>query len=142
MSRTNPLAYAYSVKEHLSKKSEVPAIIMYDGIQLPDEKPFITVKIMPGQNDFITKHRDAVLSVYRYEVGVYATSLWNRSELQQDVRLAFMYDKFPLLDMVGKDTGKTFMVDGSFTEVPLDNDDLTNETKNHRVFFDIVIQTT
>lgn len=132
------LGLTYSVKEFLEKGTGIDVVIQFDGIVLPEEKPFIVVKQMPNSNAIMSKQRETVLTTYRFQVGIFARTLAERTATQDNVRDMFLFDVIPEYDDNGRKTTKVTqaLITG---ETPLDADDVSDKTKTHRIYFDIEV---
>lgn len=133
------LGLGYSLKQVLEEETGKPTLLQFDGMELPEEKPFIKIKQMPNTHESLSKRRETIVTSYSYEIGVFETSLAERSSTQDTIRDLFLFEDVPLYDEVGEHTGESFKVEIE-NEVPLDAEDISDTTKSHRMYFDIVIQ--
>ncbi|WPP37724.1 hypothetical protein [Bacillus sonorensis] len=132
----------YSIKKHLAEKTGYKIVWIYDGVTLPDMKPFITIEQMPSSTAMLAKLRETVRTIYHFQVGVYANSATERAAIQEKVRKIFLFDRFKLIDAndPSKELG-LFCVDMT-AETPISAEDLSDKTNYHRVFFDIEVDAT
>lgn len=133
------LGLGYSLKQILEEETRVPTVLQFDGMKLPEEKPFIKVKQMPNTHEAISKRRETIVTSYSYEIGVFETSLAERSSTQDTIRELFLFEDIPLYNEAGERTGDSFKVTIE-NEVPLDAEDISDTTKSHRMYFDVVVQ--
>ncbi|MCY8026370.1 hypothetical protein MOC05_14700 [Bacillus sonorensis] len=139
---TKQIDLQYSIKQHLAEKTGYKVVWIYDGVKLPDTKPFITIEQMQNNTSMLTKLRETVRTIYHFQVGVYANSAAERADVQETVRRIFLFDRFKLVD--AEDPSKElglFCVDMT-GETPISAEDLSDKTSYHRVFFDIEVDTT
>lgn len=132
-----------SIMRHLEQKTGLRVIWIYDGVTLPDEKqkPFLTIEQMQDDITILAKQREAIETIYRFQVGLFARTAAERARLQESLRSIFLYDDFALLDT----SQSGFPPVGVFNVtveriVPIPADDLAQASKYHRVYFDIFVQ--
>lgn len=135
------LGIGYSVKEFLEENTGIESLLHFDGAVLPEEKPFIVVKQRSTTNTVISKMRESINLTYRYEVGLFERSLADRTKSQSKIRDLFLFEKMPLYDREGNRTGRSVWVDIE-NETTLDAEDISDETKTHRMYFDIEVKGT
>jgi|SRR5690625_984964 len=128
-----------SLKINLEDLTDIHTVILYDGIKLPDEKPFLTIDQLTNTFDSVAKQRESVRTNHNFRVGVFAKSLRNRYEIQQTLRDIFSFSELVLHNEEGNDTGRKFEIT-SMNEIPLNAEDISSDTSKHRVYFDIEIQ--
>lgn len=128
-----------SLKINLEELTEINTVILYDGIKLPKEKPFITIDQLTNTFDRIAKQKESVRTNHNFRVGVFAKSLRNRYEIQQTLRDIFSFYELALYNEEGINTGRKFEIT-SMNEIPLSAEDISSDTDKHRVYFDIEIQ--
>lgn len=132
-----------SIMRHLEQKTGLRVIWIYDGVTLPDEKqkPFLTIEQMQDDITILAKQREAIETIYRFQVGLFARTAAERARLQESLRSIFLYDDFALLDT----SQSGFPPVGVFNVtveriVPIPADDLAQASEYHRVYFDIFVQ--
>ena len=131
----------HSLKSHLESKLGMPVVWIFDGVELPNVKPFITIEQMQNNNDVLTKQQEAIETVFRFQIGFHADTASNRARGQEVMRRSFFGKKIPLLDAEsGEQLG--FFSAVITSEVPLGTDDPSDKTKYHRVYFDVEITRT
>lgn len=135
------LGLGYSIKSFLERNTGIKTVLHFDGINLPEEKPFILITQMPNGNSFLSKQRETVITVFRFEVGLFERSLADRTKSQDIIRDLFLFEQIPVYDNDGNLTSKA--VEASIrNETPVNSDDITDKTMTHRVYFDIEVQGT
>ncbi|MEH6971686.1 hypothetical protein [Bacillus sp. JJ675] len=139
---TKQIDLQYSIKQHLAEKTGYKVVWIYDGVTLPDTKPFITIEQMQNNTSMLAKLRETFRTIYHFQVGVYANSAAERADVQETVRKIFLFDRFKLIDTEApsKELG-LFCVDMT-AETPISAEDLSDKTSYHRVFFDIEVDST
>lgn len=111
---------------------------MYDGIELPSEKPFATIRQMNNVTTSISKAHEAVAVNYGFRVSLHCKSLAQRAAVQEKFRDVLLFDELPLYTASGLLTDSFFEVeiDG---EVPLSAGDISGETEYHQIHFELSI---
>jgi len=132
----------HSIITHLRNKLGIRVDWVFDGYKKPAEKPFITVEQMQNNNEILAKGREAVETIYRFQVGLHARSSTDRSRQQEQIRRIFLFDEITFLD-----TDKSPAIARGFfradltAEVPMPAQDISNTSDYHTVYFDIEIPT-
>lgn len=138
----NQLNLQHSLRTHLAAVMGVQVVWLYDGVTLPTTKPFMSVEQMQNNNEIIAKMRDAVSSVHRFQVGLYASSASERATLQARVKRTLLFDQIPLID-AGQPTKP---IVGYFyaeitNEVPMPAESVSDKTQHHKLYFDVEVPT-
>lgn len=132
------LGLPYSIERFLEERTSIPTIIIYDGIELPDEKPFIEIRQMMNSNTYLSKQRESIETTFRFQIGLFADSHVERTQVQDEIRELFLFEDIPLYNSLGELTPGFFNVNLT-NETPFTADDLSDKTNAHRVYFDIEI---
>lgn len=135
------MALAYSLSRLIEDEIGFPALIIYDGIKLPSEKPFATIRQLANVSTGISKGREAVSTNYGFRISLFCETSAQRMEVQERLRDVFLFEEnIPLFNSgTFSPSGRTFSVtvDG---EVPLEQEDISDETRTHQLHFDISIE--
>lgn len=131
---------SYAITRHIQEATGMKTVQVFDGIILPNEKPFVTVEQLTNASTKISKQREAIEKVYRYQVGLYAKSLADRATKQDELSNIFNFEKFPLYQNPSQPATGSFFVDLT-NETPIPADDPSDEKSKYRVFFDISVST-
>lgn len=114
---------------------------IYDGIELTGRtKPFSTVEQM--QDDFIpiAAGRDDFQDIYRFQVGLYANSISERSKLTEAIKSQLRKSKIPFYNTSNPTPALSgFFVCDVTAVTPMSQDDVSNQTNKHRVYFDVEV---
>lgn len=130
----------YALTRHIGERTGMKAVQIFDGIKLPTEKPFVTVEAMPNALTMVSKRRESVRKTYRFQIGLYAKSLSDRSTRQDELERLFLYEEFPLYRNPSQSaTGSFLVITSGGTPIPSDN--LADENTKYRVFFDVEVTT-
>jgi hypothetical protein len=132
----------HSLRTHLSAKTGINTVWIYDGVKLPKSKAFITIEQMQNNTTVISKQREAVRTIYRFQIGLFATSAADRARKQDEVKRVLLFDEIELLDATTPDTSLGFFNANITAEVPLPAEDISDETQKHRVYFDVEVDVT
>jgi hypothetical protein len=133
----------YSLVTHLKAQvTELTDVVwIYDGITLTKKvKPFGTIEQMQANTNIIAKERDYFETTYRFQVGLNARSVSERSNLQERVKLALLQPNITYFDTSGPSPSANglFYCD-VLSEVPIPVESVTDETNKHRVYFDVEV---
>lgn len=137
-------AITYSIIEHL--RNQVPeatsVIWMRDGVKLTGEvKPFLTVEQMPTGNELLAAGRRDYSEIYRFQVGLRARNISERSLLTDVVLNVLRQPNIPLLDTRQFPSPEIGVFVCDVTSVtPITSDDISDETNYHRVYFDVAVE--
>lgn len=133
----------YSLRSFLIGETGIPCDIVYDGYKKRKDKPYTTVEQMQNNNEYNTKLREAVETTYRFQIGLHASKLSEKSKLQEDITRVLLFDKVPyfntelsLVENVGRFSVNVMAV------VPMPSDDLSDVSGHHTVYFDVEINDT
>lgn len=137
----NKLGIMVSLRNAIEDAIGVDTLVKYDGIVLPDKKPFAYIESLESFQYEQSKQRESIRKDNRYQIGLYANSLAERMSLQDDISSLLTFHEFTYYNEDGEETDKTFEVDADFSEMPIPNDDISNKTDNFRMFFDISVFT-
>jgi hypothetical protein len=132
----------HSLRKHIESKTGINTVWVYDGVKLPKVKPFVTIEQMQNNTTVISKQREAVRTIYRFQIGLFATSAIDRARKQDEVKRVLLFDEIELLDATTPDTSLGFFNANITAEVPLPAEDVSDETNKHRVYFDVEIDVT
>jgi hypothetical protein len=132
----------HSLRSHIAAKTGINTVWIYDGVKLPTTKPFITVEQMQNNTTVISKQREAVRTIYRFQIGLFASSATDRARKQDEIKRALLFDTIELLDATTPDTSLGFFNADITAEVPMPAEDISDETMKHRVYFDVEIDVT
>lgn len=137
----NQLNLQHSLRTHLANVMGLTVVWVYDGVVLPTTKPFMTVEQSQNNSEIIAKMREAVTTIHRFQVGLFASSASERARLQSLVSQTLQFDKIPLIDTVEP----TKPIVGYFyaeitNEVPIPADSTDEKTKHHRMYFDVEVE--
>lgn len=133
------MAIAYSLEMLIVDKMGFPAHIKYDGFKMPDEKPFALIEYRQNNNEQLSKRREAIQTIFRLQLGIFAETSWQLSEYKERLRNLFLFSEVPLYNSDGILTDSVFLFEPDFNEVPMPADDLTNQTNRHRMYFDLEV---
>lgn len=130
----------YALTRHITDRTGMKAVQIFDGIKLPTEKPFVTVEVMTNAVVKVSKRRESMRKTYRFQIGLYAKSLSDRNAKQDALERLFLFEEFPLYHNPSQPATGSFLVD-VINAVPIPSDSVSDENTKHRVFFDIEVTT-
>jgi hypothetical protein len=132
----------HSLITHIADKTDIKVVWIYDGVKLPKSKAFIAVEQMQNNTSVISKQREAVRTLYRFQIGLFATSATDRAIKQDELKRILLFDEIELLDATTPGRSLGFFNADITAEVPMPAEDVSDETKKHRVYFDIEVDVT
>ncbi|WFO97841.1 hypothetical protein [Bacillus subtilis] len=132
----------YSVIQHLAKKTGFETVWSYDGVVLPETKPFITVQQRQNTPTVVSKQRESVRMVYRFQIGLHTNTATERATVQEQLNRIFLFDKIALINANEPSQTLGLFYVNLTAEVPLPAEEVADKTQYHRVYFDIEIDTT
>ena len=132
----------HSLRTDLAAFMGVTVVWIFDGVKLPDEtaKPYMTIEQMQNNNEVLSKGREAVETIHRFQIGLFAKSASERATLQTKVKRHLLFDEIPLIDL----TQTPAKVSGFFHtdltgEVPISAESVDAKNTYHRVYFDVEV---
>lgn len=134
------LGLAYSLKKFIESKTGINSVIHFDGLRTPEEKPFTIIKQRSTQTRFISKRKETALNTYSYEVGLFDKSLHERSKHQDELHKLFMFEDIPLYNREGEKVEGAYFTVIVENQTTLDAEDISDETRRHRMYFDLEIE--
>lgn len=114
--------------------------LVTDGYELPSDRPLITVEQMQINFEVLTKQRESIETIYRYQVGLHDSSSVQLSINQERLARIFLFDEFTFYN-----TFETpFKPIGVFScelnaVTPMPAEDISKKSEYNRVYFDVEI---
>lgn len=131
-----------SLQRYLTERLELPCDIIIDGYEWRKDKPFMTIEQMQGNNEFIVKQREAVESIYRFQVGLHASNGVERMQLQERINNLFLFGKIRYYRFNESATNSVGFFDVELNAItPMPSDDITNHARRFTVYFDVEVST-
>lgn len=138
MSKYNPTSIQFSLRKFIEDETGVDAYWVEDGVKLPDEKPFITVEQLFDTTEILTKGRQAVQTLFYYQIGIRAESLIDRQILQGDLQRLFLFEKIPYINAFTQETDGHLRVEAN-DGTPIPAEDISDKSNYHRYEFDVTV---
>lgn len=142
-SDTLQLNLQHSLRTHLAAVMAMPVIWIFDGVKLPDEsaKPYMTIEQMQNNDEGSTKGREAVETIHRFQLGLFAKSATERARLQNAVSRTLRFDDINLIDVDKSTTDVVGFFNTKLTGVvPISAESVDARSTYHRVYFDVEIR--
>lgn len=133
----------YSIITHL--KSQVPelrdVVWLYDGISLTGRaKPFAVVEQMQSNHELLAAGRSTYDDTYRFQVGLMATSVSERSKLTDKMTNALRQPNLTLYQTSQfPPTEAGFFNCDVLAVTPMPVETVTDDTNKHRVYLDVEV---
>lgn len=131
----------YSLKRHLeSKFAGVPVVWIYDGVALPAVKPFITIEQMQNNNAILSKGRESLQTIFRFQIGLYAKDSTSKARMQSQIKQAINFEQITLYNTATSPAIASGFFDAFVTnEVAIPAEVTESDTQKHKVFFTVEI---
>lgn len=131
----------YSLKRHLETTfAGVTVVWVYDGVALPTVKPFITVEQMQNNNEILSKGRESLQTVFRFQIGLYAANSTQKSRMQSELSNAINFERITLYQTSITPVSAVGFFDAFVTSVvPMPAEVTEAETQKHKVYFTVEI---
>lgn len=131
----------YSLKRHLETELVgVPVVWIYDGVALPAVKPFITVEQMQNNNEILSKGRESLQTIFRFQIGLYAKDSTSKARMQSQIKQAINFEQITLYQTsTSPVTAVGFFDAFVISEVPIPAMSTDSETNKHKVFFTVEV---
>jgi hypothetical protein len=133
----------YSIVAHL--KAELPVlkdvVWVYDGISLSGRaKPFATVEQMQSGHEVLASGRTDYDDTYRFQIGLMATSVSERSRLSDAMLKVLRQPHIALYSTSRLPPSVAGFFDCDVLAVtPMPVETVTDETNKHRVYLDVEV---
>ncbi len=114
----------------------------YDGYEIPDSpRPLIIVEQMPSSHEIISKQREGIQAIYRYQIALIDSNSVDLSVNQEKLADIFHFDSFTFYDTLkGSQPTGSFLCE--LTGItPIHPEEKSEKSSYHRVYFDIEIAT-
>ena len=131
-----------SLIDHLRKATSLNVVWVYDGVTLPESegKTYMTVEQLPNSTSILSKGREAVRTIYRFQVGLYAKTAAERARKQSEVLRILTFDEIPLLDTAVPTLDVIGKLDAQvLAETPITPTGVEQESRYNRVYFDVEV---
>lgn len=130
----------YSLKRHLETAIGVPVVWIYDGVVLPTVKPFITIEQLQNNNAILSKMRESIQTIYRFQIGVYTNSSTERAKMQSQVKDAINFETITLYQTTTSPATAVGFFDAFVTsEVAMPAESTDAKTQFHKVYLDVEV---
>lgn len=130
----------YSLKRHLETAIGVPVVWVYDGVVLPTVKPFITIEQMQNNNEILAKRREAIRTIFRFQIGLYTNNTTERSRKQAEVANAINFETITLYQTSQSPATAVGFFDAFvINEVPMPAESTDAKAQFHKVYFDVEV---
>lgn len=115
--------------------------LKYDGYEIPKTRPLILLEKEQNNFEIVSKGRETVEVIYRYQVGIFSNNSADLSRTQDRLQNLFLFNDFAYYDTSNnnKIVGRFDIILNNVT--PVFADDIKDKSKYNRVYFDIEIET-
>ena len=130
----------YALMRFLGEKTGMPVDLVYDGYKLKESRPLITIEQMQNNFESISKLREGVQVIYRFQIGLHASNAVEKVKAQETIGYALTFDDVPYFNTNKSiDDPVGFFVVKLNAVVPMPAEDIANRSSYHRVYFAVEI---
>lgn len=130
----------YAMQRFLGAKTSMPVDIVYDGYKLKESRPLITIEQMQNNVEVISKLREGVQVIYRFQIGLFASNPVEKVKAQETISHALTFHDVPYFNTTKSITDPVGYIEVKLNAVtPMPADELANRSSYHRVYFDVEI---
>ncbi len=133
-----------SIIMHLRERfPDVQVDLKFDGYVMPATRPLILVEQMQNNIEINVKQREAIETIYRYQIGLFCANSVDLSIKQERLQGVFNFDTFPFYDTLQSPAiQRGYFLCDLTAVVPMPAGDISNKSEYHRVYFDVEIKDT
>ena len=131
-----------SLQQFLRDKTGIQTDIVYDGYEYSSVRPLITIEQMQNNYEYNVKGREAVETIYRWQVGLHASNVIERGKRQEDISDILIFNDIPYFDYDKPNDEPVGFFDVEINAVtPMPADDIAKHSVRHTVYFDVELNT-
>src|SRR5699024_147649 len=131
-----------SIRKHIMDVKGIKTDIVGDGYEFPADRPLVTIELMPINNEYNVKRREAVEVTYRWQIGVHASNVVEQMKLKDEFNDFFMFTQVPYFDFErSRDESQGFVELKVTSATPMPSDDIAKASKRYTTYFDVEIET-
>jgi len=113
--------------------------LVFDGYKVPEDRPLITLESMQSNYEILTKQRESIQTIYRYQVGLHDVNSVELSINKDKLARIFNFNRFKYFERSPEN------IEGFFycrltAVVPMPASDISKKSEYDRVYFDIEIE--
>lgn len=127
-----------SLQQFLRDKTGIQTDIVYDGYEYSSVRPLITIEQMQNNYEYNVKGREAVETIYRWQIGLHASNVLERGKRQEDISDILIFNDIPYFDYDKSADEPVGFFDVQINAItPMPADDITKHSLRHTVYFDV-----
>ena len=131
-----------SLQQFLRDKTDIQTDIVYDGYEYSSIRPLITIEQMQNNYEYNVKGREAVETIYRWQIGLHASNVIERGKRQEDISDILIFNDIPYFDYNKSADEPVGFFDVQINAVtPMPADDIAKHNVRHTVYFDVELNT-
>lgn len=131
-----------SLQQFLRDKTDIQTDIVYDGYEYSSVRPLITIEQMQNNYEYNVKGREAVETVYRWQIGLHASNVIERGKRQEEISNTLIFNDIPYFDYEKSANESVGFFDVEINAVtPMPADDIAKHSVRHTVYFDVELNT-
>lgn len=127
-----------SLQQFLRDRTGIQTDIVYDGYEYSSVRPLITIEQMQNNYEYNVKGREAVETIYRWQIGLHASNVIERGKRQEDISDILIFNDIPYFDYDKSADEPAGFFDVEINAItPMPADDITKHSVRHTVYFDV-----
>lgn len=131
-----------SLQQFLRDKTGMQTDIVYDGYEYSSVRPLITIEQMQNNYEYNVKGREAVETIYRWQVGLHASNVIERGKRQEEISNTLIFNDIPYFDYEKSADEPVGFFDVEINAItPMPADDIAKHSVRHTVYFDVELNT-
>lgn len=131
-----------SLQQFLRDKTGIQTDIVYDGYEYSTVRPLITIEQMQNNYEYNVKGREAVETIYRWQIGLHASNVIERGKRQEEISNTLIFNDIPYFDYDKSADEPVGFFDVEINAItPMPADDITKHSVRHTVYFDVELNT-
>jgi len=113
--------------------------LVFDGYTMPAERPLITIENMQSNYEILSKEREAIQAIYRYQIGLYDVNSVDLSINKERLVDMFNFKRFNYFE-TSPDNIEGFFYCELTAVTPMLASDISKRSEYDRAYFDIEIE--
>lgn len=113
--------------------------LVYDGYKIPESRPLVTVEDLQSNYEVVSKLREGIRTIYRYQVGLHDVNSVELSKRKEVIANLFNFHRFNYFTE-SPDNIEGFFYCELTAVVPMPASDISKKSEYHRVYFDVEIE--
>ena len=131
-----------SLKRFIEQQTGRAVVWIYDGVSLSNvAKPFYTIEALQNNTAVLSKQRESMQTLHRFQIGVYAANSTEKARKSGELRDLLNFNAIPLLNTTvspATTRGYFYALVTAETSIPADSTDA--QSNYHRTYLDVTVE--